>query len=475
MKNCRYRLVLRLHSRAWRERYGEEVRDLSDELLAAGELTWLRLALGLTTSGLLERTASMLRAGRRRPFASLALGFGLSGVAIGIVAVVDFGGTAQVAANPVWWPGTTPAQRGAMDLTGVSCASETYCVAVGFDVRPTSPRAGVWNGRVWTAQQAAEPAGARAAELAVRVVRLREGLHSRRRLHQHRARAVQPGRALERPALGGRERPRTSDRGCRRGSSPVGRLVRLPKLVHGVGISGDNTRWWTVAESWNGKRWVAEATPDRAGQPATVNNYEAAVSCPTPVDCGAVWNYTATGTHSSPLTEAWNGNRWVVESTTDPPGVTSGNHLSGVSCPRKAECTGVGESAGSDLSPIPLVEASTRTSWTIESTPVTRAGSVLEAVSCASGASCVAVGQYLYLPDNSVPSSPLAEEWNGKRWIVDSPHLANGNLDAVSCVTKSYCIAVGSFDSGGRVVGPTLAEEWKGARWTKLATLTEAG
>jgi hypothetical protein len=50
-----FRSLLMLYPKNWRERYSEEVADLSAELLAAGEVSQSRLALELTKSALAER------------------------------------------------------------------------------------------------------------------------------------------------------------------------------------------------------------------------------------------------------------------------------------------------------------------------------------------------------------------------------------------------------------------------------------
>jgi hypothetical protein len=48
-----------MYPRAWRERYGREVRELADELAATdGIPSWRRLTLGLLLSGLTERVRS---------------------------------------------------------------------------------------------------------------------------------------------------------------------------------------------------------------------------------------------------------------------------------------------------------------------------------------------------------------------------------------------------------------------------------
>jgi len=70
------RWALRLYPRRWRERYGGEVHDLADELVAAGETTAPRAAAGLVVPAALERSRSL-----RRPAAKLAL-VGLALIAV---------------------------------------------------------------------------------------------------------------------------------------------------------------------------------------------------------------------------------------------------------------------------------------------------------------------------------------------------------------------------------------------------------
>ena len=66
LKDRLVRWMLVLYPRSWRRRYGEEVGDLSEELLAAGEVTRLRLGLELVRSAFVERVH------RRRAFVLLS-------------------------------------------------------------------------------------------------------------------------------------------------------------------------------------------------------------------------------------------------------------------------------------------------------------------------------------------------------------------------------------------------------------------
>ena len=71
----------KLYPKAWRERYGNEVDDLSEELLTAGEINRPRLVLGLAVSAFVERVRSLHR-GR------VAM---LSGCAVLVVVLVAVG------------------------------------------------------------------------------------------------------------------------------------------------------------------------------------------------------------------------------------------------------------------------------------------------------------------------------------------------------------------------------------------------
>jgi len=62
MKSWPFRFLERLYPKGWRERYAEEVNDLSSELLAAREVTRPRLALELVRSAFAERVHSWKRA-----------------------------------------------------------------------------------------------------------------------------------------------------------------------------------------------------------------------------------------------------------------------------------------------------------------------------------------------------------------------------------------------------------------------------
>jgi hypothetical protein len=92
-------------------------------------------------------------------------------------------------------------------------------------------------------------------------------------------------------------------------------------------------------------------------------------------------------------------------------------------------------------------------------------------VSCVSASFCMAVGDFLSpTVTTSYPPGivrPLTEEWNGSSWRVLRNARAVGVLAAVSCTSTSFCMAVGQ---GAAVAGPSLAETWDGSRWRLVNT-----
>ena len=216
----------------------------------------------------------------------------------------------------------------------------------------------------------------------------------------------------------------------------------------------------TLAEAWNGSKWVIEPTPTAAN----VHAYVSGVSCTSVTACTAVGYYVNGTLNTTTLAEAWNGSKWLIEPTPNPAG-SRASELSGVSCASATACIAVGKyfnSAGIELT---LAEAWSGTRWAIEPTP-NPAGTYpgLSGVSCASALACTAVGSYV--GSNPPLTHTLAEAWNGTRWAIE-PIASVKNLDsglqAISCTSATVCTAVGWF--GSVAAGSTLAETWDGTSW----------
>jgi hypothetical protein len=105
--------------------------------------------------------------------------------------------------------------------------------------------------------------------------------------------------------------------------------------------------------------------------------------------------------------------------------------------------------------------------WSIEAglspPPLPRPFAEFLAVSCVSRTFCVAVGDS--------DQQPLVEDWNGSNWSIQpTPNVVGRRaLSAVSCASSKACIAVGSLARAGGA-SFTLVERWHGSSWSILPT-----
>jgi hypothetical protein len=110
-------------------------------------------------------------------------------------------------------------------------------------------------------------------------------------------------------------------------------------------------------------------------------------------------------------------------------------------------------------------------SWSMQTTPNPPKGaySQLNGISCVTSTDCVAVGSST---TNLGTTTTLAEAWNGTTWtIVATPNPAgatSSQLNGVACASSQTCIAVGSSTGASETV--TLAETWNGTTWADVTT-----
>lgn len=332
-------------------------------------------------------------------------------------------------------------------LLGVACTSPSSCTAAGFSKSGTLAER--WDGTRWQIQPTPNPSGAQFAFL--------NGI------------------------------------GCSSGSacSAVGAYVTS---------SGD---FVTMAERWNGSEWSTQPTPNPAG---AKGDFLFAVACPSDSACTALGYSHGSGT---PLTMAqrWNGAKWLLQATPNPAGAAE-SAFGGIACPTRSTCFAAGAGANAALverwngtawrmQPVPtlpgaglnavscnspsvciavggsdsgtLAERWDGVTWTIVHTPNPQGGgaqSGLISVSCLSPSACLAAGAY---STSGSQTRTLAEWWNGKRWtILPTPNpvgAMQSYFNGVSCTSPSACTATGEQHSASGVVH-TLAERWDGAIWT---------
>jgi hypothetical protein len=233
-----------------------------------------------------------------------------------------------------------------------------------------------------------------------------------------------------------------------------------------VGVFETSSDFESYAERWDGADWLITPVPD----PSTTNL--TAVSCSSATACTAVGNGGNAISGFVTLAERWDGTNWTAQTTPNQPGGGQGTYFTGVSCPNNTSCTAVGAYRDSSGHQFPFAARWNGTSWVATTAPNPTGATIseLDAVSCASRTACVAVGSQG--PSNS---TALAEVWNGASWSVHDPSFGTGFTSAsfrgVSCLSSTSCIAVGSVFSTGAHRRVALAEEWDGTNWTDLAAL----
>ena len=106
--------------------------------------------------------------------------------------------------------------------------------------------------------------------------------------------------------------------------------------------------------------------------------------------------------------------------------------------------------------------------WSIEPTPepVSTVDAGFSDVSCVSSSFCMAVGFF----STSSREGPMYSLWNGSVWsrgqAVGSAGVRSIELRKVSCVSSTRCMAVGYLvdESGAEL---PVAEQWNGSAWTR--------
>jgi hypothetical protein len=341
-------------------------------------------------------------------------------LAISVAVVVALIGVAaqRVAAAPAWAIQPTPnpgAERGDyFTVDDVSCTNGSACAAVGQHVsrqvgRPFIER---WNGSSWVAETLPIPAGDRSGHL--------YGV-----------------------------------------SCPAADACTAVGITSLAGYAGNTTLM--LAAHWDGKQWSEQRIPIH---PGSVSDDAFDVSCAAPTSCIAVgyYYYDMAGDFAS-LAERWNGTRWDVLTTPNPPG---GGYFTSVACTAVAACVAVGVWFDDTGTPVPFAERWDGSSWTIAPMPAPAGAhqTIVNNVSCSSTSACTAVGWTL---DAGGVWAALAERWDGTAWALQSPPAITGStlayLEDVSCPDANVCVATG-FSRDGAGTDVTLVERWDGTAWT---------
>jgi len=404
------------------------------------------------------------------------------GIVCVAVGIYESSGGATLALAEAWngksWSvqaSANPAGSLSSGFLGVSCASASTCTAVGsYDnsAREGLTLAEAWNGKTWSVQATPNPAGFTgsgflAVSCAPASVCVATGSYT------HGADSI------DMPLVEARNGTSWS---IQASANPVGAAISdllgvsctSASSCTAAGIYENSVgTTLTLAEGWNGERWNIETTPNPVG---AGSGEFTAVSCVSASVCVAVgWYIKGAGTTDLTLAEAWNGTTWNIETTPNQAGASESN-LFGVSCTSASACVAVGDYVNGVGADRTLAEAWNGKSWNIQTTSNPGAAvSRFFGVSCTSASACTAVGTYSLTGNGSLT---LAERWNGASWSVqttpDNVKSASSVLSGVSCTSASACTAFGTTDEGGPG-GPTLAEAWNGKSWSIQTTPNPTG
>jgi hypothetical protein len=223
-----------------------------------------------------------------------------------------------------------------------------------------------------------------------------------------------------------------------------------------IGVS--STNFVPVVDRWDGSSWTQARPPVPVG--ATMSQL-GAVACSGTTACTAIGSSGQGSGAPGLMAERWNGSAWKIQPVPAPSGDDA--VLAAVACPEADACRAVGSDKEGLFS-----EVWDGSAWMIRPVPVPAGGSgaELNSVSCTAADSCEAVGMY----SKGGTFRPLAEAWNGSRWLAQAPATVSGatsaGLNAVSCVSATDCEAAGK---AGTMAGPPqvgVLEKWNGTRWS---------
>jgi hypothetical protein len=234
-------------------------------------------------------------------------------------------------------PTPSPASAISADLLGVSCPAANECFAVGDYNGATGPVLGLierWNGSRWAMAPAIRPASA--SETFLRSVSCSS---------VSRCTAVGSFELTSSP-IGPYPLAElwTGSRWRQQVTSGKGELmaVSCPAFFHCTAVGEQPTQpgqWTMLAMRWNGRGWRAQPTPVPRGASQA---FLQGVSCTAVTSCTAAgWAAVNRGFDDVTVAERWNGLRWMIQVTPNAKGTTQ-SFLSGVWCGSPVTCRAVG-------------------------------------------------------------------------------------------------------------------------------------
>ena len=310
--------------------------------------------------------------------------------------------TTSVRARLVQVPVANPA-GGFDSLDGVSCASQSFCLAVGFagqGRRAVTPLVERWTGGSFTilsspATPGAALSGVSCISAASCFAVGRVGLNTYAEHWSGHGWQIDPTPS-----------PKTT------GNDILNSVSCLSGAnCWAVGLrNGGTPSVGVLVEHWNGRSWSV------AGAPSPTGSALGGVSCTSDASCWAVGASNAQSAGARLLGEHWNGHVW--RSLGLPGG--SGEVLA-VTCRAPSMCWAAATARGG------LIFRLHGGAWQRVAAPVR---ATFDGLACASVRDCWAVGG-------------SSAQWNGHSWAMVKTPSSGGDLMGIACPTPAECLAVG--------------------------------
>jgi streptogramin lyase len=288
-------------------------------------------------------------------------------------------------------------------VTGVSCASVSSCMAVGYEENTGLLRVPVavsWNGTEWSIARIGPPSGATEA-----------------------------------------------------GFLGVSCFAANECMAVGFSDTSPGTKTPFAALWKGGSNWSVQSLPTLSSE--VRNAMLEGVSCTSASFCMAVGFSEKSNGVKSPLVDNLSGSKWTPEKAQTPTEEGNTGTLSGVSCASSGACTAVGyywTSCCQNEKLRSLAERweGTEKGWVVQPTANAGPNEELVGVSCPSTQQCTAVGD----AERNGRYVAQVQVWNGLEWRpqITSEGEQPSELHAVSCAVESMCAAVGTngWSSAGR-------------------------
>jgi hypothetical protein len=354
-------------------------------------------------------------------------------------------------------------------LQAVTCTSTDNCWAVGGNTSTTPATLLVerWNGTAW--QQADVPNPPKAVDIVLDGVACAMASDCWAVGQYQVGQAAVPlgerwnGTAWSQVAMPHPTEPRSSDLGILDAvSCPAVNFCvatgSYERPLHGRLAAA------ALLEVWNGTAWKIVTVPF---VPTANIEILQAVSCASTKSCLATGAWTDYKDQEinpgGGLRMSWNGTTWTVASIEK--SVLGGRDMYSVSCATSQMCMATGEDAQRQIL-TPWTQRWNGSTWTAAPFGLSETNQpVVMEVSCPASQMCMGAGR------ENKTGETLTVMWNGTSWsVVPSPNQANVSADqflAVTCLSASYCWAVGNWQivgSGNSTFG-ALTERWNGTKW----------